>query len=79
VLAKPVRTARDVARLRVPDPVGEMPFVMDAVRLIRAGLAGRVPLIGFCGAPWTSRTWSRAAQNTSRSKLMFGNPRSTAR
>jgi len=53
VLARPVRTARDVARLRVPDPDEAMPFVAEAVRLIRGGLAGRVPLIGFSGAPWT--------------------------
>jgi uroporphyrinogen decarboxylase len=53
VLARPVRTARDVARLRVPDPHATMPFVGDAIRLIRQGLAGRVPLIGFSGAPWT--------------------------
>jgi uroporphyrinogen decarboxylase len=53
VLAKPVRTARDVARLAVPDPQETMPFVMEAVRMIRQGLGGKVPLIGFSGAPWT--------------------------
>jgi uroporphyrinogen decarboxylase len=53
VLARPVRTARDVARLRVPVPEETMPFVGEAVRMIRRGLGGRVPLIGFSGAPWT--------------------------
>jgi uroporphyrinogen decarboxylase len=49
----PVRTAADVARLGVPDPEGELRYVMDAVRTIRRELAGRVPLIGFAGSPWT--------------------------
>ncbi|MBN8740840.1 MAG: uroporphyrinogen decarboxylase [Lysobacterales bacterium 69-70] len=49
----PVRTAADVARLGVPDPEGELRYVMDAVRTIRRELNGSVPLIGFAGSPWT--------------------------
>ena len=51
--ARPVRTAVDVARLGVPDMEGELRYVMDALRLIRRELDGRVPLIGFSGSPWT--------------------------
>lgn len=51
--AHPVRTAADIQRLGVPDPEGELRYVMDAVRLIRKTLDGRVPLIGFAGSPWT--------------------------
>jgi len=51
--ARPVRSAADIARLAVPDMDGELRYVMDAVRLIRSELAGRVPLIGFAGSPWT--------------------------
>jgi uroporphyrinogen decarboxylase len=51
--ARPVRTAADIARLAVPDMDGELRYVTDAVRLIRRELAGRVPLIGFAGSPWT--------------------------
>jgi uroporphyrinogen decarboxylase len=47
----PLRGKADVARLRVPDPVQELGFVADAIRLLRKDL--QVPLIGFCGAPWT--------------------------
>ena len=50
---RPVRSAADVARLAVPDMDGELRYVMDAVRLIRRELDGRVPLIGFSGSPWT--------------------------
>jgi uroporphyrinogen decarboxylase len=48
-----VRTRADIERLGVPDMEGELRYVMDAVRLIRRELAGRVPLIGFSGSPWT--------------------------
>ena len=51
--ARPVRTHADVQRLGVPDMEGELRYVMDAVRLIRRELDGRVPLIGFSGSPWT--------------------------
>lgn len=51
--ARTVRSAADVARLAVPDMDGELRYVMDAVRLIRRELGGRVPLIGFSGSPWT--------------------------
>jgi len=51
--ARPVRSAADIARLAVPDMDGELRYVTDAVRLIRRELAGRVPLIGFAGSPWT--------------------------
>jgi uroporphyrinogen decarboxylase len=50
---RPVRSNADVAALGVPDPESELRYVMDAVRLIRRELAGRVPLIGFAGSPWT--------------------------
>jgi len=51
--ARPVRSAADIARLAVPDMDGDLRYVTDAVRLIRKELAGRVPLIGFAGSPWT--------------------------
>ncbi len=53
VFAEPVRTAADVQRLRVCEPEADVPFVLEAVRLIRRELDGRVPLIGFSGAPFT--------------------------
>ena len=52
-LEPPVRGPGDVAKLGVPDPVETTGFVMDAIRLIRRRLQGRVPLIGFAGAPFT--------------------------
>lgn len=56
-LARPVRSAADVDRLGVPDPETALAYVPAAVRLIRHELAGRVPLIGFAGSPWTLATY----------------------
>jgi uroporphyrinogen decarboxylase len=53
----PVRDEAGIAALRVPSAEAEMPFVMDAVRLIRRALDGKVPLIGFAGAPFTLMTY----------------------
>jgi uroporphyrinogen decarboxylase len=50
---RPVRTEDDVARLAAPDPEQSLRYVLDAVREIRRALAGRVPLIGFSGSPFT--------------------------
>jgi uroporphyrinogen decarboxylase len=53
----PVRAEKDVVRLAVPDPERELGYVLETVRLVRRELAGRVPLIGFAGSPWTLATY----------------------
>ncbi|MGZ8493725.1 MAG: uroporphyrinogen decarboxylase family protein, partial [Gemmatirosa sp.] len=52
-LATPVRTSLDLARLREVVPERDLAHVLDTIRLVCARLAGRVPVIGFAGAPWT--------------------------
>jgi len=52
-LENPVRTASDVARLEVPDPQERLRYILEAIRATQDRLSGRVPLIGFAGAPWT--------------------------
>lgn len=52
-----ITARRDVDALAVPDIDEKLRYVTDAVRLIRAELAGRVPLIGFAGSPWTVATY----------------------
>lgn len=49
----PVTSEREVARLGVPDMETDLRYVMDAVRASRRELAGKAPLIGFSGSPWT--------------------------
>jgi uroporphyrinogen decarboxylase len=72
-----VRSAADVDRLREVDPAA-LSYVYEAVRLARAALPARIPLIGFAGAPFTlasyliegsgSRTYARTKA------LMYGDP-----
>ncbi|MGH7632023.1 MAG: uroporphyrinogen decarboxylase [Gemmatimonadales bacterium] len=67
---EPLRAPADLARLRDVAPEESLAHVLDAVRLARRELEGRVPLIGFAGGPWTlasymlegggSRTWAVA-------------------
>jgi uroporphyrinogen decarboxylase len=51
--ARPLRDEKAILALAVPDPMAELRYVMDAVAQIRKALAGRVPLIGFSGSPFT--------------------------
>lgn len=60
----------DLKRLQIADPEESLNYVLQAIRLTKKGLNGRVPLIGFAGAPWTifaymvegsgSKTFSKA-------------------
>lgn len=51
VIEQPVRSAADVDRLRLIEPEEDLPFTLEAIRLLRRELT--VPLIGFTGAPFT--------------------------
>jgi uroporphyrinogen decarboxylase len=53
VVEEPVRTAADVERLRVPDPEEAVPFVLEAVGIVRRELEPEQALVGFCGGPFT--------------------------
>jgi uroporphyrinogen decarboxylase len=57
VVDHPVRTSADVDALRVIDPE-DVGFVYEAIRQLRRELAGRVPLIGFSGAPYTLASYA---------------------
>jgi uroporphyrinogen decarboxylase len=52
VIEKPVRSAEDIALLRT-DRAADLGYVSEAVSLVARHFAGRVPVIGFCGAPFT--------------------------
>ena len=70
VFPNPIRSVAQAEAVRVADPAESLAYVPAAIRLAKQQLAGRVPLIGFCGAPWTllaymvegsgSKTFSRA-------------------
>ena len=72
-IANPTRTRADVDALRVPDPAKDLPYVLEGVRAINAGLAGRVPLIGFVGGPFTVASYAveGGSQGFTRLKTML--------
>jgi uroporphyrinogen decarboxylase len=67
---KTVETESDLANLRVANVEESLSYVTEAIKIVKNDLNGRVPLIGFAGAPWTifaymiegggSKTFSKA-------------------
>lgn len=81
VFNKPVRSVEQIKQLGVPDMEDDLGYVMDAVRVIRKELNGRVPLIGFTGSPWTLASYmveGSGSKDFRRIKgLMFESPEAT--
>src|SRR6476646_8440011 len=50
---RPLREEAAIARLAAPDPGESLRYVTDAIGEVRRALAGKVPLIGFSGSPYT--------------------------
>jgi len=48
-----IATEKDLNQIRIAQPEPDLKYVLDAIKLIKNELNGRVPLIGFAGAPWT--------------------------
>jgi uroporphyrinogen decarboxylase len=67
---KTIQSEADLKQIRISDPHDELHYVLEAIRVTKKALNGRVPLIGFAGAPWTifaymvegsgSKTFSKA-------------------
>jgi uroporphyrinogen decarboxylase len=53
VIEKPIASAADVERLRVPVPEASVPTILEAVRLVREALRPDQAVVGFCGGPFT--------------------------
>ncbi len=50
---KPIRSEKEIEALRLIEPEEDLPFFMKAIQIVRRELNGKVPLIGFSGAPFT--------------------------
>jgi uroporphyrinogen decarboxylase len=78
VIYNRLRTAGDVAGLRPVDVEADLGHVLETVRLVRRRLDGRVPLIGFAGAPFTVASYAieggASRHFIETKKLMFGAP-----
>lgn len=65
-----IKSASDLKKLRIADVGKDLRYVLEAIRITKIALNGRVPIIGFAGAPWTifaymiegsgSKTFSKA-------------------
>lgn len=51
--SRKLETESEIRQLPIPDPTDSLRYVMDAIALTKHELHQRVPLIGFCGSPWT--------------------------
>jgi uroporphyrinogen decarboxylase len=60
----PIRSRADLSRLNTEGVTDRLEYVMDAIRATKEKLAGRVPLIGFSGAPWTLATYMVEGRGT---------------
>jgi uroporphyrinogen decarboxylase len=58
VIDNPVRTRADAQRLRRADPEQDLGYVLTAMKYVSAELAGKLPLIGFTGAPFTLASYA---------------------
>lgn len=53
VFPKVVQSMTDIDSLRIAEPEADLAYVLDAIKIVKRELDGRVPLIGFAGAPFT--------------------------
>ena len=78
VIAHPIKDEHGLAALRPIEPESDVPFVLEAVRLVKEELGERIPLIGFCGAPFTLASYlveGKPTRDFTKTKaMMYGAP-----
>lgn len=78
VIHNPVRRRADVDALRVPDPEEDLGFALESIRMVAGELNGRLPLIGFAGAPFTLASYmiegGGSRNHILAKELMYGEP-----
>jgi uroporphyrinogen decarboxylase len=77
-IESPLRSESDLARVRAFEPRDALAYVLDAIRLIKRELDGRIPLIGFAGAPFTLASYAIEGGHSNTfahtKALMYGTP-----
>ena len=71
-LPNPVRTAKDLEKVIVPDVADRLHYVMEAIRQTKTALEDRVPLVGFAGSPWTILCYAVQGQGSKNFDLAKG-------
>jgi uroporphyrinogen decarboxylase len=76
---RPIRTSGDIEALSRFEPREHLAPVLEAIRLVKAELAGLVPLIGFAGAPFTLASYAIEGGHSNHyahtKALMYGDPK----
>jgi len=79
IFHNPLKNESDIDSLKCLDPFKDLKFVLDAVSLTKKEINGRVPLIGFCGSPWTLLTYmveGKGSKNFSEiKKFIYNEPK----
>jgi uroporphyrinogen decarboxylase len=77
-IERPIETPSDIDQLTIFEPREALAHVLETIRLVQAELRGRVPLIGFAGAPFTLASYAIEgghSNNFARTKaIMYGHP-----
>lgn len=77
VFENPLRNERDILDLRIADPERDLGYVLKSIQMVRSELNGKVPLIGFAGAPFTLASYAIEGSSSNNylltKKLMYGN------
>lgn len=78
VIHEPISTRAQVDKLRIIEPAEGLGYVLDAIRMIKREIAGKTPLIGFAGAPFTLASYlvegGKSAHFAKTKRLMYGEP-----
>src|SRR5450432_1585664 len=78
VIEKPIREKEDIARLRT-DRAADLGYVSESIRLVCKHFGSRLPVIGFCGAPFTLASYMIEGGSSRNylhaKKMMYSSPR----
>lgn len=78
VIKNPVRTKKDIEAVRVINPDEDVPYLLNAIKMVKKELNGKVPLIGFSGSPFTLASYiieGEGSKNYVHAKgLMYSDP-----
>ena len=78
VIKHPIQNMADLEAVRPIEPENDVPFILEAVGIVKRELAGRIPLIGFCGAPFTLASYLIEGKPTREfiktKAMMYGEP-----
>lgn len=79
VIHTPFKSGNDIDKLAPIDPENDLPFIQETIRLIQTELAGKVPVIGFSGAPFTLASYmieGKPSREFIKTKsFMYANPK----